>query len=78
MMLTAGYYLWAMQRTLFGDLTTKIDFEHGVHGGPVHDISKYEFVAMAIMVVMIAFFGIMPGYATRFIEGYVSMFAGVF
>ena len=78
MMLTAGYYLWAMQRTLFGDLTTKIDFEHGVHGGPVHDISKYEFAAMAIMIVLIAFFGIMPDYATRFIEGYVSMFAGVF
>ena len=25
LLLTAGYYLWAMQRTLFGRLTTKID-----------------------------------------------------
>ena len=71
MMLTAGYYLWSMQRTLFGDLTDKIDFETGVHGGPVHDISKYEFLAMTIMIVLIALFGIMPSLATDFIMPYV-------
>jgi len=61
MMLTAGYYLWSMQRTLFGDLTDKIDLEH------VHDISKTEFMALGIMVCMIALFGIWPSLATDFI-----------
>lgn len=54
MMLTAGYYLWAMQRTLFGKVTTKIDHNKA------HDISKNEFAAMAIMCALIAFFGILP------------------
>ncbi|MCQ2056007.1 MAG: NADH-quinone oxidoreductase subunit M [archaeon] len=62
MMLTAGYYIWAMQRTLFGDLTDKINLDH------VHDINRAEFFALAIMVIMIAFFGIMPSYATQFID----------
>jgi NADH:ubiquinone oxidoreductase subunit 4 (subunit M) len=61
MMLTAGYYLWAMQRTLFGKLTDKIDLSH------VHDISKTEGVALAIMCCLIALFGIMPTLATDFI-----------
>ena len=61
MMLTAGYYLWAMQRTLFGDLTDRIDLEH------VHDISKTEFMALGIIVCMIALFGIWPSLATDFI-----------
>ena len=69
MMLTAGYYLWSMQRTLFGDLTDRIDLEH------VHDISKTEFMAMGIMVCMIALFGIWPSLATDFI---VTFTGGMF
>ena len=61
MMLTAGYYLWSMQRTLFGDLTDRIDLEH------IHDISKTEFMALGIMVCMIALFGVWPSLATDFI-----------
>jgi proton-translocating NADH-quinone oxidoreductase chain M len=64
MMLTAGYYLWAMQRTLFGKLTDKVDLEHA------HDVSKTEGIALAIMCVMIALFGIMPTLATDFITLY--------
>ncbi len=66
MMLTAGYYLWSMQRTLFGDLTDKIDLEH------VHDISKTEFMALGIMVCMIALFGIWPSLATDFITTFTG------
>ena len=66
MMLTAGYYLWSMQRTLFGDLTDRIDLEH------VHDISKTEFIAMGIMVCMIALFGIWPSLATDFITTFTG------
>ena len=66
MMLTAGYYLWSMQRTLFGDLTDRIDLEH------VHDISKTEFMALAVMVCMIALFGIWPSLATDFITTFTG------
>ena len=66
MMLTAGYYLWAMQRTLFGDTTDRIDLEH------IHDISKTEFVALGIMVCLIALFGIWPSLATDFITTFTG------
>ncbi len=66
MMLTAGYYLWAMQRTLFGDTTDRIDLEH------VHDISKTEFIALGIMVCMIALFGVWPSLATDFITTFTG------
>ena len=66
LLLTAGYYLWSMQRTLFGDLTDRIDLEH------VHDISKTEFIALGIMVCMIALFGIWPSLATDFITTFTG------
>ena len=66
MMLTAGYYLWAMQRTLFGDTTDRIDLEH------IHDISKTEFAALGIMVCLIALFGIWPSLATDFITTFTG------
>lgn len=70
MMLTAGYYIWAMQRTLFGDITNKINLSH------VHDVSNVEFYALSIVVVLIAFFGMAPSYAAQCID--VSTVAGVF
>lgn len=61
MMLTAGYYLWAMQKTLFGKLTDKIDLEH------CHDIAKNEVIVLAVLCGLIALFGIMPSVAMDFI-----------
>ncbi len=66
LMLTAGYYLWAMQRTLFGPETTKIDLSH------VHDVNKTEFAAMAVLCVLVAFFGMWPDAALQFIEPYTD------
>lgn len=75
LMLTAGYYLWSMQRTLFGPETTKIDLEH------VHDLSKPEFAALAVLAVLVALFGVWPDAALGFIDPYVdalvSSFGGV-
>ncbi len=65
LMLTAGYYLWAMQKTLFGPETTKIDLEH------VHDVSKPEFAALAVLVVLIALYGVWPDGALSFVEPYI-------
>lgn len=66
MMLTAGYYLWAMQRTLFGKETDKIDLSHA------HDLKRSEAVAMGILCALIAVFGIMPLLATDFITPYAD------
>ena len=61
MMLTAGYYLWAMQKTLFGKLTDKIELEH------CHDIARNEVLVLAVLCGLIALFGIMPSIAMDFI-----------
>ncbi|MGN1044588.1 MAG: NuoM family protein [Candidatus Methanomethylophilaceae archaeon] len=68
MMLTAGYYLWAMQKTLFGKLTDKIDLTH------CHDIAKNEIAVLAVLCALIALFGIWPTLALDF----VMPFAGAF
>ncbi len=71
MMLTAGYYLWAMQKTLFGKLTDKIDLAHA------HDIAKNEAVVIAVLCVLMAVFGILPSLATDFIMPFAGAFVGV-
>ncbi len=72
LMLTAGYYLWSMQRVLFGVETTKIDMAH------VHDVSKTEGIAMAVLVGLIALFGVWPDLALDYIGDYTSLLMGVF
>ncbi|MDR2866048.1 MAG: NADH-quinone oxidoreductase subunit M [Methanomassiliicoccaceae archaeon] len=62
LLLTAGYYLWAMQRSIFGRETDKIDLSH------VHDVSKPEGISMGIVCALIALFGLMPGIVMKVIE----------
>jgi len=52
--LTAAYYLWALQRSMFGPLTTKIETKD------IHDAYWYEYAPMAVLVALIALFGIFP------------------
>jgi proton-translocating NADH-quinone oxidoreductase chain M len=52
--LTAAYYLWAMQRSIFGNLTTKIDTDH------IHDAYWFETVPLAVLLGLIALFGVYP------------------
>jgi proton-translocating NADH-quinone oxidoreductase chain M len=52
--LTAAYYIWAMQRSIFGDLTTKIDTKH------IHDAYWFETVPLAALIGLITLFGIYP------------------
>jgi len=52
--ITAGYYLWALQRSMFGPLTEKIDTEK------VDDSNWYESVPLATLIALIAIFGIFP------------------
>lgn len=55
--ITAGYYLWALQRTMFGPLTEKIDLSH------LKDVSWYEAAPLAVLSVLIVVFGLLPGLA---------------
>ncbi|MDR0523880.1 MAG: NADH-quinone oxidoreductase subunit M [Candidatus Methanoplasma sp.] len=71
LLLTAGYYLWAMQRTLFGRLTSKIDLSH------VHDISRPEAAALGILCLLIIAFGFWPQAAFDFIEPYVGSLGAI-
>jgi proton-translocating NADH-quinone oxidoreductase chain M len=49
---TAGYHLWSMQRAVFGTYNEKL--------GHIHDIATYEMVSMAILVLLVIFFGLNP------------------
>jgi len=52
--ITAGYYLWALQKSMFGPLTDRIDTTH------VHDVSWYEGVPVGALIALIAIFGVFP------------------
>ena len=52
--ITAGYYLWALQRSMFGPLTEKIDTTK------VHDVNWYESVPVSLLIALIAIFGVFP------------------
>jgi NADH-quinone oxidoreductase subunit M len=69
LLLTAGYYLWAMQRTLFGRLTDRIDLSH------IHDVSRPEAIALGAICALIALYGLWPDLALGFVDGYASSLA---
>jgi NADH-quinone oxidoreductase subunit M len=54
--ITAAYYLWACQRAIFGPYKPSIEEKFG----KIHDLSWYEVVPLAILIALIAFFGIWP------------------
>lgn len=49
---TAGYHLWAMQRAVFGTYNEKL--------GHIHDGANYEMASMAILVLLVIYFGLNP------------------
>ncbi|MBR1451936.1 MAG: dehydrogenase, partial [Candidatus Methanomethylophilaceae archaeon] len=69
LMLTAGYYLWAMQRTLFGPETKKIDLSKA------HDVGHYEFAVLLVLAILVALFGVWPDGALQYIDDYVDLLA---
>lgn len=61
--LTAAYYLWAMQRAMFGPYNEKL----GVHP---HDLPPHEFLPLAILVALMLAFGIWPAPLMNMINTY--------
>jgi NADH-quinone oxidoreductase subunit M len=71
LLLTAGYYLWAMQRSLFGKETDKIDLSN------VHDVNKEEGFSLGVLCALIALFGILPALAMGMLEHMPLVLLGV-
>ena len=71
--LTAAYYLWSMQRTIFegGDETQP---PASLHGEAVPDISDSEKFAMIVMAVFTILFGVMPWIALDMMHGWTVTF----
>jgi len=69
--ITAAYYIWSMQRTLFGPLTTKIDTSH------LHDVSWYEAAPLIALCVLIVLFGLFPSLIYDFIRPFAAPIAGL-
>jgi len=65
--ITAGYYLWALQRSIFGPLTDKIDTSH------VHDMNWYESVPVGLLLALIAIFGVFPLLVFKYIDPAVTI-----
>ncbi|MDG5778477.1 NuoM family protein [Haloarculaceae archaeon H-GB2-1] len=61
----AGYLLWAMQRTLFGEYELATDYEVG--RAPLHDV-----VPLAILLVLVIALGSSPGIAYNMIQRAVN------
>ncbi len=59
LVVTAGFYLWMMQRMLFGPM----------RGVPedAHDLPPYEAIAMGLLVALIVLYGILPSLLTNII-----------
>jgi len=53
--LAAGYLLWMLQKTAFGTPTD--EFESDPH---IHDVSRFEWIAWAPMLLLIVVFGFYP------------------
>ncbi len=69
---TAAYYLWALQRSMFGPLTDKIDTSH------LHDVSWYEGLPVAVLIALIALFGVFPMLIFSRIDAAVELVLRVF
>ncbi len=52
--ITASYYLWALQKSMFGPLTDRIDTAH------LRDVDWYEGVPVGSLIALIALFGVFP------------------
>ncbi len=67
--LTAAYHLWAMQRSIFGPLTDKIDTSH------LYDVHWYEAAALGTMCLLLLVFGVFPGLIWDYFSPYANELA---
>lgn len=70
--ITAGYYLWALQKAMFGPLTERIDTSD------LHDITWYEGIPVSVLLLLIALFGVFPLVVFRYIDPAARIVLGLF
>jgi len=69
--ITAAYYIWAMQRVLFGPLTKEVDTEH------LHDLYWFEALPLAVISGFIVLFGMFPALMMDYIRPAVGAVVGI-
>ena len=69
---TAAYYLWALQRSMFGPMTDRIDTSH------LKDMDWFEYVPVAALMALIAVFGVFPGLIFSRIDSAVEIVMRLF
>jgi NADH-quinone oxidoreductase subunit M len=69
--ITAAYYIWAMQKTLFGPLTKEVDLDH------VHDLSWFETIPLVVLTGLIVLFGMLPALIFDYITPSVKILTAV-
>ncbi|MFW5914339.1 MAG: complex I subunit 4 family protein, partial [Thermoplasmatota archaeon] len=69
--ITAAYFLWALQRSMFGNLTEKIDTSH------LGDVNWYEGAPLAVLAVLIVVFGVLPGLVMDMITPATEIVSGL-
>ena len=67
--ITAAYYIYAMQRSIFGPLDPRWENAEDAHG--------YEIAPLAVLTVLLAIFGILPFLFFNSIYAWVGGFPGV-
>ena len=70
--ITAAYYLWALQRSVFGPMTDRIDTSH------LKDMDWFEYVPVGVLAVLIAVFGVFPGLIFSRIDSAVEVILRLF
>ena len=70
-LLTAAYYLWAVQRALAGPL--RPEFE----GKEIHDLQPFEVTALGSLAALVVLFGCLPFLLVSYIMPYSSLLAGI-
>jgi NADH-quinone oxidoreductase subunit M len=70
--IVAGYLLWAMQRTLFGEYDLATDYD--VSRAPVHDV-----VPLVVLLALVIALGVQPGLVYDMIQDAIDplLFGGV-
>lgn len=63
--ITAGYYIWTLQRAVFGEFNNEVLKK--APQGELHDLYIYEIIPLAILCFLIALFGVAPSLVVNMI-----------
>ena len=66
---TVGFYLWMLQRVVWGSPTETIEKAHSIH--------RWEYISPALLLIPIVLFGVFPGPLISFMQATFEAFAGL-